>query len=182
MIQTPAENKSSSLIIFLLLLVPSAFSVFRQLLPCRTDPGADQLSDSGHQHQQRGADGGQPTLRRASHPGGDHAIPQHGEAAAQLPEHHHRQVESRRLRLVLSYVCTHPKAASPLAGGLKRFSVPSCLRAIRELQKNGHIPSDASLFKSYAEYGHFVDVRVAALEALVDYTRGTASTPRCHRG
>lgn len=48
----------------------------------------------------------------------------------------------------------------------------SCLRAIRELQKNGHIPSDASLFKSYANYGHFVDVRVAALDALVDYTRG----------
>lgn len=52
------------------------------------------------------------------------------------------------------------------------FPFHSCLRAIRQLQKNGHIPSDASLFKSYAEYGHFVDVRVAALEALVDYTRG----------
>ncbi|KAJ0065829.1 hypothetical protein NL108_000053, partial [Boleophthalmus pectinirostris] len=47
----------------------------------------------------------------------------------------------------------------------------SCLRAIRELQKNGHIPSDPSLFKSYAQYGHFVDVRVAALDALIDYTR-----------
>lgn len=55
-------------------------------------------------------------------------------------------------------------------------SAPSCLRAIRELQKNGHIPSDASLFKSYAEYGHFIDVRIAALDALVDYTRGTAFT------
>ncbi|XP_049585994.1 transcription initiation factor TFIID subunit 2 isoform X1 [Syngnathus scovelli] len=47
----------------------------------------------------------------------------------------------------------------------------SCLKAIRQLQRNGHIPSEASLFRSYAEYGHFVDVRVAALEALVDYTR-----------
>uniref|UniRef100_A0A8B9HQ24 Transcription initiation factor TFIID 150 kDa subunit n=1 Tax=Astyanax mexicanus TaxID=7994 RepID=A0A8B9HQ24_ASTMX len=47
----------------------------------------------------------------------------------------------------------------------------SCLRAIRMLQRNGHIPSDPSLFKSYAEYGHFVDVRVAALDAVVDYTR-----------
>lgn len=52
------------------------------------------------------------------------------------------------------------------------FALSSCLKAIRQLQRNGHIPSDASLFKSYAEYGHFVDVRVAALEALVDYTRG----------
>uniref|UniRef100_A0A672LV18 Transcription initiation factor TFIID subunit 2 n=1 Tax=Sinocyclocheilus grahami TaxID=75366 RepID=A0A672LV18_SINGR len=47
----------------------------------------------------------------------------------------------------------------------------SCLRAIRMLQKNGHIPSDPSLFKSYAQYGHFVDVRIAALEAVIDYTR-----------
>ena len=58
------------------------------------------------------------------------------------------------------------------------FSFFSCLRAIRQLQKNGHIPSDASLFKSYAEYGHFVDVRIAALEALVDYTRGKGI---CHK-
>lgn len=42
------------------------------------------------------------------------------------------------------------------------------------LQKNGHVPSDPSLFKSYAEYGHFVDIRVAALEAVVDYTKGNA--------
>ncbi|KAJ1193875.1 hypothetical protein NDU88_003171 [Pleurodeles waltl] len=47
----------------------------------------------------------------------------------------------------------------------------SCLRAIRVLQKNGHVPSDPTLFKSYAEFGHFVDVRVAALDAVVDYTR-----------
>ena len=56
----------------------------------------------------------------------------------------------------------------------KRYS-PSCLRAIRVLQKNGHVPSDPSLFRSYAEYGHFVDIRIAALEAVVDYTKGNAS-------
>lgn len=37
------------------------------------------------------------------------------------------------------------------------------------------MPSDPSLFKAYAEYGHFVDVRLAALEAVVDYTRGFLS-------
>lgn len=42
------------------------------------------------------------------------------------------------------------------------------------LQKNGHVPSDPTLFKSYAEYGHFVDIRIAALEAVVDYTKGNA--------
>uniref|UniRef100_A0A4W3I5N5 Transcription initiation factor TFIID subunit 2 n=1 Tax=Callorhinchus milii TaxID=7868 RepID=A0A4W3I5N5_CALMI len=52
----------------------------------------------------------------------------------------------------------------------------SCLKAIRVLQKNGHIPSDPSLFKSYAENGHFVDVRIAALEAVVDYTQVDRST------
>lgn len=54
-------------------------------------------------------------------------------------------------------------------------SASSCLKAIRVLQKNGHVPSDPALFKSYAEYGHFVDVRIAALEAVVDYTKGILS-------
>lgn len=48
----------------------------------------------------------------------------------------------------------------------------SCLNAVRILQKNGHVPSDPAVFKSYAEYGHFVDIRIAALEAVVDYTKG----------
>lgn len=55
-----------------------------------------------------------------------------------------------------------------------KYCSPSCLRAIRVLQKNGHVPSDPALFKSYAEYGHFVDIRIAALEAVVDYTKGNA--------
>ncbi|XP_063225105.1 transcription initiation factor TFIID subunit 2 [Bacillus rossius redtenbacheri] len=47
----------------------------------------------------------------------------------------------------------------------------ACLKAIRKLQKFGHLPSNPSLFKSYAAYGQFIDVRLAALEALVDFTR-----------
>ncbi|CAH2011710.1 unnamed protein product [Acanthoscelides obtectus] len=47
----------------------------------------------------------------------------------------------------------------------------ACLRAIRKLQKFGHLPSRSSLFKSYAQYGHFIDVRIAALECLVDFVR-----------
>ncbi|XP_071965911.1 transcription initiation factor TFIID subunit 2-like [Antedon mediterranea] len=47
----------------------------------------------------------------------------------------------------------------------------SCLNSIRMLQKNGHIPSDSTLFQTYAQYGHFLDVRVAALKALVDYVK-----------
>lgn len=48
----------------------------------------------------------------------------------------------------------------------------SCLRAIRHMQKFGHLPPDYNLFKSYAVAGNFVDVRLAALEALVDFMQG----------
>ncbi|XP_072140596.1 transcription initiation factor TFIID subunit 2 [Dermacentor andersoni] len=45
-----------------------------------------------------------------------------------------------------------------------------CLKAIRKLQKMGHLPNISALFREYAQYGLFIDVRLAALEALVDYT------------
>ena len=48
----------------------------------------------------------------------------------------------------------------------------SCLRAIRRLQQFGHLPSDFSIFKSYAVAGNFFDVRIEALQALVDFTKG----------
>ncbi|CAH1119125.1 unnamed protein product [Phaedon cochleariae] len=47
----------------------------------------------------------------------------------------------------------------------------ACLDAIRKLQKFGHLPSRPTLFKSYAVYGHFIDVRLAALECLVDFVK-----------
>ncbi|GFU31093.1 transcription initiation factor TFIID subunit 2 [Nephila pilipes] len=46
----------------------------------------------------------------------------------------------------------------------------SCLKAIRKLQKMGHLPNYPSLFREYAAYGMSYDVRLAALEALVDFT------------
>lgn len=46
----------------------------------------------------------------------------------------------------------------------------ACLKAIRKLQKFGHLPSNPALFRAYAAYGHFVEVRLCALEALVDFT------------
>ncbi|XP_052258217.1 transcription initiation factor TFIID subunit 2-like isoform X2 [Dreissena polymorpha] len=47
----------------------------------------------------------------------------------------------------------------------------SCLRAIRVLQKFGHLPSDPSIFRSYAQHGTFRDVRLVAIEALVDFIK-----------
>ncbi|XP_071743330.1 transcription initiation factor TFIID subunit 2 [Lepeophtheirus salmonis] len=46
----------------------------------------------------------------------------------------------------------------------------SCLRAIRKLQKTGHLPPNPSLFRDYATYGQFIDIRICALECLVDFT------------
>jgi len=45
----------------------------------------------------------------------------------------------------------------------------ACLKAIRKLQKTGHLPSKPDLFKEYSGYGQFIDVRLAALECLADY-------------
>lgn len=47
----------------------------------------------------------------------------------------------------------------------------ACLKVIRILQKFGHLPSNPHLFRAYATYGQFIDVRIAALEALVDFTK-----------
>nr|CAG4646022.1 EOG090X00M6 [Macrothrix elegans] len=58
-----------------------------------------------------------------------------------------------------------------------KFAVTvGCLRTIRKLQKCGQIPSKSDLFKSYAQYGQFHDVRVAALEALVEVVRDDSRT------
>ncbi|XP_052776335.1 transcription initiation factor TFIID subunit 2-like isoform X2 [Mya arenaria] len=47
----------------------------------------------------------------------------------------------------------------------------SCLRAIRILQKFGHLPSDPSIFRSYAQHGVYQDVRLVAIESLVDFIK-----------
>lgn len=52
----------------------------------------------------------------------------------------------------------------------------SCLKAIRKLQKTGHLPSNPGLFRDYAAHGQFVDVRIAALECLVDFVNVEGSS------
>ena len=47
----------------------------------------------------------------------------------------------------------------------------ACLKAIRKLQKTGHLPSKPVIFRDYAEYGQFIDTRITALECLVDYMK-----------
>ncbi|KAK7101291.1 hypothetical protein V1264_024091 [Littorina saxatilis] len=57
-----------------------------------------------------------------------------------------------------------------------RFTVTvSCLRALRQLQRFAHLPSDASIFRQYAQYGVFRDVRLASLDCLIDFIRTEAS-------
>ncbi|VDP80874.1 unnamed protein product [Echinostoma caproni] len=48
----------------------------------------------------------------------------------------------------------------------------ACLAAVRRLQRLGFLPVDPALFYHYASPGLFHDLRVAGLEALVDYIRG----------
>ncbi|XP_078318591.1 transcription initiation factor TFIID subunit 2-like isoform X5 [Crassostrea virginica] len=52
----------------------------------------------------------------------------------------------------------------------------SCLSAIRTLQKFGHLPSEVEFFKSYAKHGVFRDIRLAAIDAIVDFIK-TESRP-----
>jgi transcription initiation factor TFIID subunit 2 len=47
----------------------------------------------------------------------------------------------------------------------------SCLKVLRKLQKCGHLPPSSKIYKSYAESGNYFEVRVAAMENLVDYLR-----------
>ncbi|CAH2264572.1 jg21294 [Pararge aegeria aegeria] len=47
----------------------------------------------------------------------------------------------------------------------------SCLRAIRRLQQCGHLPSIPTVFRAYAQYGQYIDIRLAAFECLVDFVR-----------
>ena len=51
------------------------------------------------------------------------------------------------------------------------FSCKSCLSAIRTLQKFGHLPSEVEFFKSYAKHGVFRDIRLAAIDAIVDFIK-----------
>lgn len=47
----------------------------------------------------------------------------------------------------------------------------SCLKVIRKLQKFGHLPSLPHIYRSYAEYGIYLDLRIAAMECLVDFVK-----------
>ncbi|XP_001664244.2 transcription initiation factor TFIID subunit 2 [Aedes aegypti] len=47
----------------------------------------------------------------------------------------------------------------------------ACLKVIRKLQKCGHLPTNPKIYRSYAAYGQYIDVRVAAMECLVDFVK-----------
>lgn len=47
----------------------------------------------------------------------------------------------------------------------------SCLRAIRHLQKMGHLPSSGVIFRAHTSHNCFVEVRKAAIQILVDIVK-----------
>ena len=61
-----------------------------------------------------------------------------------------------------------------------RFTVTvSCVRALRQLQRFAHLPSDATIFRQYAQYGVFRDVRLASLDCLIDFIRSELVCTYC---
>lgn len=53
----------------------------------------------------------------------------------------------------------------------KHVITVSCLRAIRHLQKMGHLPSNTNIFRYHTWSNCFVDVRKVAIEILVDVVK-----------
>lgn len=51
----------------------------------------------------------------------------------------------------------------------------SCLRALRVLQKNGHLPSDSSIFLQYSSVGNFSELRITALQCIADIVQAEHS-------
>lgn len=58
-----------------------------------------------------------------------------------------------------------------LLPGYKQVVTVACLKAIQQLQRMGHLPSNSHLFRSYTVYNLFFDVRCAAVVELVDVIR-----------
>ncbi|XP_058805308.1 transcription initiation factor TFIID subunit 2 [Phymastichus coffea] len=73
-------------------------------------------------------------------------------------------------KLILEEVTRHLNLEKLLPCYKYTVSV-ACLKVIRILQKFGHLPSNPHLFREYAAYGQFIDVRIAALTALVEFTK-----------
>ena len=48
----------------------------------------------------------------------------------------------------------------------------SCLKALRNLQKLGHLPENINIFKQYTRYGTFEEVRKCAFEIIVRFFEG----------
>jgi transcription initiation factor TFIID subunit 2 len=48
----------------------------------------------------------------------------------------------------------------------------SCLKALRNLQKFGHLPENINIFKQYTRYGTFQEVRKCAFEIIVRFFEG----------
>lgn len=59
--------------------------------------------------------------------------------------------------------------------GYKHAVTVACLKAIQQLQRMGHLPSNSYLFRSYTVYNLFFDVRCAAVVELVDVVRAEQS-------
>lgn len=82
---------------------------------------------------------------------------------------------SEECKVLLSEITKHLNLEK-LLPSYKYVVTRSCLKGLRLLQTNGHIPSDSDIFKYYARHGHFEDVRQTAIECLVDFVKAESSS------
>ncbi|EDW04189.1 transcription initiation factor TFIID subunit 2 [Drosophila grimshawi] len=70
-------------------------------------------------------------------------------------------------KLVLSAVTRFLRGEHHLPS-YKYMVLVACLKVIRRLQKLGHLPSLPHIFRSYSQYRSYLDLRLSAMECLVD--------------
>ena len=87
------------------------------------------------------------------------ALTNDGPKSANLSPEMHSVIEEIVLRLNLE----------KLVPTYRYVVTASCLKAIRKLQRLGHCPEDAEIFKSYCTENIFDDLRAVAFEILVEF-------------
>ncbi|EDV23052.1 uncharacterized protein TRIADDRAFT_27954 [Trichoplax adhaerens] len=81
---------------------------------------------------------------------------------------------SEESKIILQEV-THALNYEKILASHRNCISVSCIKNIRMLQKKGHIPPRADVFRMYARYGFFQDIREAAIDQLADFIKVESS-------
>lgn len=75
---------------------------------------------------------------------------------------------SADVRLVLEEIVLRLNLEKMLPSTRHAVTV-SCLRALRQAQRHGHIPDGVDIFMPYATYGNADELRLCAFDIIIDY-------------